>query len=156
MTTKTLILYYSWSGTTNKLAKLLQQNTNADMIELKVPEDTFSDDMYQTSDIAKAQLANNELPKLTNQLPNLNDYDLLLVGGPVWSGNVSTPVRSFLGQLGNYQGKLAPFYTDAGSAGVYEDDFQKLTQGHSVLSGLGLTSGELNQQSVTAWISKLN
>ena len=53
MASKVLIVYYSWSGHTATLAKYLQQATDADLLALRVPEQTFSSDMYDTSGRAK-------------------------------------------------------------------------------------------------------
>lgn len=41
MASKVLIVYYSWSGHTATLAKYLQQATDADLLALRVPEQTF-------------------------------------------------------------------------------------------------------------------
>jgi len=160
MSEKNLIVYYSWSGTTAKMAKLLQKVTDGKLEEIKVGADVFSNDMYRTSDIAQQQLASGELPDVQN-ISNLSDYDLVLVGGPVWSGQVSTPVRSFLKQTSGFQGKIAPFYTSAGSDEKYETDFGKLTDGLDVVTGIGMTSGSLqNEESASTqlsdWIKQIN
>ena len=93
--TKRLIVTYSWSGNTAKMATALQQVTGADQVMLTVAADTFSTDMYATSDIANQQLASGKLPALTNSLPDLRQYGTIVVGGPVWSAEVATPVRRF-------------------------------------------------------------
>lgn len=78
--TKTMIVYYSWSGRTAALAHQLQQLTQANTYELKVPAGTFSQDMYETSDLAKAQRRTGKLPAFTQPLPDLAGYDLILIG----------------------------------------------------------------------------
>lgn len=157
MAKKTLIVYYSWSQTTKRMAESLKKVTQADLVELTVPAGTFSSDMYQTSDMAQAQLRANKLPELTNDTPNIDDYDLILVGGPVWSGEVATPVRSFLNQLTNFKGQVAPFYTSAGSDEKYGANFQSLTK-VKTLSGLGLTASDLSHAEPTLknWWENLN
>lgn len=124
MAGKVLIATYSWSGTTQRAADQLAQGLpNADQYKIDVPAGTFSSDMYQTDDIAKKQIADNNYPQLVNQLPDLSQYDLVLVGSPVWSGKPASPIHTFLAQIQDYQGKLATFYTDVGSAGDYEKVF---------------------------------
>jgi len=154
MPTKVLIVDYSWSGTTAKMATALQRVTGATRITLTVPAGTFPNDMYATADVASQQLASGDLPKLTNALPGLTQVDTILVGGPVWSAQVATPVRSFLQQLANFTGTVAPFYTDAGTPGSYEDDFASLIPQASVVAGIGMTAGDLataDQQLTTWW-----
>jgi len=157
MTNNVLIVDYSWSGNTAKLATIIQQETSADRLDLTVSAGTFPDDMYATADVANQQLASAQLPVLTSEQPRLDQVQLLLVGGPVWSGKVATPVRSFLQQLQGYQGMVAPFYTDAGTPGDYETDFAKLVPSLSVATGLGVATSELAQsnQRVVNWLQKL-
>ncbi|MCT4487560.1 flavodoxin family protein [Levilactobacillus parabrevis] len=153
MASSTLIVDYSWSGTTAQMAVDLQQVTGADKVNLTVAQGTFPPDMFATADVASQQLSSGNLPTLTNGLPDFSHYQTLLVGGPVWSGKVATPVRSFLQQLGAFRGVVAPFYTDAGNPGGYEDDFEQLiTQGTFVM-GLGMTAGDLprDQQVLRGW-----
>lgn len=82
MEKKILIATYSWSGYTkrlaNQIAKLLP---GADQYQIAVPAGTYDlTDMYATSDRAKNQLATGELPPLANPIPELDQYDLILVG----------------------------------------------------------------------------
>ena len=156
MLNKTLIAYYSWSGHTAALAKQLQALTNADMYEIQVPTDTFSKDMYKTSDIAKAQLQAGQLPSLVQKLPDYTNYETILVGGPVWSGAPATPVLSFLTTLKNTDALLAPFYTDAGNAGDYEKTFRQAAGEHSVVGGLGLSNNRVAsaQTQIKQWLNQ--
>lgn len=124
MTKKILIAYYSWSNTTKQVAKNLAQALNADLLELKVKDDVFSSDMYETSAIAKAQIKTKNFPALLTKLPEISQYETILVGSPVWSGVPATPIYSFLKQITNFKGKLATFYTDVGSAGDYSKIFK--------------------------------
>jgi len=143
MTNNVLLVDYSWSGTTTKMADLLQKLTGADRVDLTVAAATFSTDMYATADIANKQLATGNLPELTNARPDLTGVSLILVGGPVWSGKVATPVRSFLSQLSTYQGTVVPFYTDAGTPGGYEADLKQLIPAVKVAPGIGMSASQL-------------
>lgn len=149
MTKKVLIAYYSWSGNTAKLAQLLQQVTDGDRYEIKVGADVFSSDMYATSDIATKQRATGTLPELVGTLPDVSQYATVLIGGPVWSGDLATPVLKFIQQITPVAGVLAPFYTDAGTAGDYEAAFAKAAA-QPVQPGLG-TNGSGTLAQVQAW-----
>ncbi|WP_300558018.1 flavodoxin [Companilactobacillus sp.] len=137
MSKKTLIAYYSWSGRTKRLAeKIAAVIGDSDIFEIKVPAGTFSQDMYETSDIATKQIKDHNLPKLTDQVNNLNDYQTILVGGPVWSNAPSSSVDSFLQVIQGFQGTVAPFYTDAGSFDKYEGNFADMAGSLHVVEGL--------------------
>ncbi|KRN18149.1 flavodoxin [Lacticaseibacillus camelliae DSM 22697 = JCM 13995] len=154
---KTLIAYYSWSGHTAALAERLHAQTHADLYEIKAPADTFSVDMYETADIAKAQLKAGQLPPLAEPLPDLSKYDTILVGGPVWSGAPATPVLSFLAAIPDDDVRLAPFYTDAGTPGDYEAVFKRAAGKHSIASALGLPGSKVAtaQTQIQQWLNQL-
>lgn len=114
---KVLIAYYSWSGTTKRLSeKLHNLISNSDLLEIKIPAGTFSSDMYQTADIYEKQKAVNALPKVLNIPKNINQYDQILLGSPVWDWGVSSPVMSFMHEIQDFNGKVYPFYTSVGNS----------------------------------------
>lgn len=157
MANKTLVVYYSWSATTATMAELVKNVTQSEVAELTVADEVFPSDMYATADIAKQQLATGQLPALTTVLPDLSQYDTIYVGGPVWGGQVATPVATFLSQLGQFKGTLVPFYTDAGTPGAYEADFKRqVAAAMTVKPGLGMTARQLQAvtqatQTIQAW-----
>lgn len=124
MTKKILIAYYSWSNNTKQVAKKLAQALDADLLELAVKNNVFSTDMYKTSEIAKTQIKTGTFPALVTEIPDTSQYEAILVGGPVWSGAPATPIHSFLAQIADFKGKVATFYTDAGSVGTYGEVFK--------------------------------
>lgn len=149
---KVLIAYYSWSGRTQKIARELQTNLiDSDLYQITVAHDVFAQDMFKTSDIAKQQLANHQLPPLTSPSCHFNQYDLILLGSPVWSGKPATPVYSFFKQLAGFQGKVAGFYTDAGNAGDYVSAFTALGKTAKV----AIVGTHDNQTNLTTWAKKL-
>lgn len=86
MAKQALILYYSQFGDTARIASKIHEATGADIVRIKVPDDTFPLDMEETGRIYQQQLKTHDFPKLVTTLPDLSYYDLILVGGPVWNG----------------------------------------------------------------------
>ena len=111
MVKQALIVYYSQFNNTTKLAKLIQDATKAPALRLHVADSVYPNNMEATGRIYQKQLTQHQLPTLTNSLPKLNQYDVILVGGPVWNGNVAAPVIEFLRNIQEYQGLIAPFST---------------------------------------------
>lgn len=150
--TKILIATYSWSGRTQAVAKKLAKNLeNADTYTLEVAPDTFDNDMFETDAIATSQIKSDNYPKLVNKIPDISNYDLILVGSPVWRGAPATPVHTFLEEIKDYSGKVASFYTDAGSAGSYEETFRKWAHDLNVV---GTHEGSAND--LVAWVKGLS
>ena len=150
---KTLIATYSRSGRTHEVAQEIKHlMPNADMYEIEVAPDTFDRDMYKTDEIATAQIKNHQYPDLVNEVPNVDQYDLVLVGSPVWRGAPATPVHTFLEKIQNYSGRVASFYTDAGMPDRYEDTFKQwagklnILPAHEGSNGLATWIKELDQE----------
>lgn len=131
---KVLIAYYSWSGRTKKLADAIADTIPVNTeLELRVPKGTFSDDMYQTFDISKKQVADNQYPAIQNLDFDPNQYDLILVGSPVWGGMPATPIHTFLDKIQGFKGEVGTFYTDAGTVGDYGQVFKEWAKGLNVV-----------------------
>lgn len=149
--TKVLIATYSQSGRTQAVAdQLASLISSADQYQITVEDGIFSNDMYETDAIATKQIQTGDFPELTKAMPNAKDYDLILVGSPVWRGAPATPVHTFLGNLNGYQGKVATFYTDAGSAGDYEKNFKDWA------SGLNVIGAHEGSQNLRQWVEQLS
>lgn len=107
---KVLVAYFSYSGTTKNVATALGEKTGGDLFEIAV-QDGYSD-VYQESN---REIRNNERPVLTNTVSNMDEYDIVFVGYPVWWHATPAPINTFLESY-NLTGKLIiPFCTSGGS-----------------------------------------
>ena len=148
---KVLIATYSWSGRTAQVAQEIAQSLdNADTYKIDVAPNTFDSDMFKTDAIATGQIKNNRYPALTTPVPDVSQYDLILVGSPVWRGAPATPVHTFLDQIQGFSGKVAPFYTDAGTANGFEDTFKQWA------GKLNVLPGHEGSNNLAAWVKELN
>jgi flavodoxin len=110
---KTLVVFYSRTGTTKKVGEMIAQKLNADVEEIKDTVDRSGAKGYLISgrDAMKKRLTKLEPSKF-----NPADYDLVIIGTPVWGWNMSVPVRTYLTeQKDNFQNKVAFFVTMGGS-----------------------------------------
>lgn len=93
--TRILVVYFSRSGTTRRLAKLLAERLNADIEEICDYRNRSGLGGYLRS-----------LMEAVRQIPaeivphglDVASYDLVIIGTPVWAGSVSTPVRGYLAE----------------------------------------------------------
>lgn len=110
---KTLVTYFTLTGNTEKAAKIIQKETSADIyqIELVTP---YPSEYREQTELAKQQMKDNVLPEIKPLPANIEEYDVVFVGSPVWWGTMSTPVRTFLAS-GALKGKTVfPFVTHGG------------------------------------------
>lgn len=157
---RTLIVYYSLTNNTEKVATMLQDKIGGDIYEIEIYK-TYPDVVSEVSAEAREERESGNLPELKGELPNLDDYDLILVGGPVWSMTLSSPLMNYLKQT-DFNGKdVVAFWTDDAMAGGYFDDFQDQVNNGNVLDGFGmsnvsdLSDDEINDN-LDSWIDDIS
>src|SRR6056297_1668923 len=106
-----LVVYYSRSGMTKKIAQAIAEKLGADQEEIISLEERKGLTGYLKSGQEAAQ---KKLAKIKPPEKKVGDYDLVIVGTPVWVGTMSSPVRTYLNSnLGRFR-KVA-FFTTQGS-----------------------------------------
>ncbi len=86
-TAKSLVVYFSWSGNTEKVAKSIQSQTGSDIFEI-VPKTAYSEDYNTVVADAKTEQQNNARPEISGTIDNIDDYDTIYVGFPNWWGDM--------------------------------------------------------------------
>ena len=124
---KTAIVYYSMNGNTAMVAGKLAAGMDADLIELK-PETAYPDKGFKKFLWGGKSALMAETPKLTPYTFQTEDYDQVVIGFPVWAGNVTPPIRTFAQENREaLKGKLiSAFACQSGTGG--EKAFRKLME----------------------------
>lgn len=108
----TLIAYYSMTGHTRDIATELRRATGADIEEIAEPKPR-----HGFTGVVRAlidSIARRTPPIVTAHRDPAN-YDLLLIGGPVWAGRMAAPVRTYAERYGVKAPRVAFFCTEGGS-----------------------------------------
>lgn len=113
---KSLVVYYSQTGTTKAVAEIFQKELNADILELKckVP---YPDDFNATIEASRDEVKENTGRALVNGKVNLRKYHTIYIGYPVWFGTYAPPVATFLKE-NNLSGKNVVLFCTFGSGGT--------------------------------------
>lgn len=112
--TKILVAYFSYSGTTRNIATALSEKLDADLFEI-VPKESYSN-VYTESN---REIRHNEKPELTDGVENMDDYDIVFVGYPVWWQATPAPVNTFLESY-DLTGKLIIPFCTSGESDISE------------------------------------
>ena len=108
-----LIAYFSWSGNTRRIAEEIRRQTGADIFEI-VPIPAYSDDYNTVLMEAQRDQHDKARPAITNPLPGLDEYDVILLGYPNWWASIPMPIASFLESY-DFSGKtILPFCSHGG------------------------------------------
>ena len=152
-----LIAYFSWSGNTEQVAQIIQQETGGDLFEI-APATPYTDDYNELLDIAQQEQSDNARPELAGQVENWEQYDTIFVGYPNWWSDAPMAVYTFLESY-DWSGKtLVPFNTSAsGGFGRSLSGLEESAAGASILDGISFTERTLGdaQSEVAAWLDEL-
>ncbi|HJA63047.1 MAG TPA: flavodoxin [Candidatus Intestinimonas stercoravium] len=152
-----LIAYFSWSGNTEQVAQIIQQETGGDLFEI-APATAYTDDYNELLDIAQQEQSDNARPELAGQVENWEQYDTVFVGYPNWWSDAPMAVYTFVESY-DWDGKtLVPFNTSAsGGFGRSLLGLEESASGAAILEGISFTERTLGdaQSEVTAWLDSL-
>lgn len=157
---KVLIMYFSLTGNTIPVAEKLQELTEGDLYRIETVRD-YPLERPARTEVPKKELDSGVWPELKNPLPDFSQYDLILLGGPVWWYTVSTPLRSVL-QKADFAGKkVAPFVTHEGGMGDYWQYFEENVSNGIVLEGVDFykvrnETDKSLEKKLSTWLEKLD
>ena len=122
---KTAIVYYSMSGNTAITAEKLAEGTGADLIRI-APEKAYPDRGFRKFLWGGKSAVMAETPVLQPYTFDAEQYDLVILGFPVWAGSFAPPLRTFVQENKEVlRGrKIAAFACQSGSGA--EKAFRKL------------------------------
>lgn len=149
-----LIAYFSWSGNTEQVAQIIQQETGGDLFEI-TPATAYTDDYNELLDIAQQEQSDDARPELAGQVENWEQYDTIFIGYPIWWGDAPKIISTFL-ETYDFDGKtIVPFCTSGSSPiGGSVSDLEALTDGATWLEGQRF-SGSASQETVSQWVDSL-
>lgn len=109
-----LVVYFSWSGNTKKVAESIQAQTGADIFEI-VPTEPYMDEYNELLDIAQDEQRNNARPDISEVIENMDAYSTIYLGFPNWWGDMPMILYSFLDDYDLSEKTVVPFCTSGGS-----------------------------------------
>lgn len=157
---KTLIVYYSATGTTEGIAKLIAEKTGGDLFELE-PVDTYTnEDLDWTKRDSRVSVEHDNenarnVELLETVVPDFDSYETVYIGYPIWWGIAAWPVDTFV-KSNDFTGKTVIPFCTASSSGVGQSG--KLLE---EMAGTGnWLDGEIfrrsaTQEDINKWVDSL-
>ena len=141
---KILVAYFSHSGNTKKIAEEIQSKTGGELFEIKTVN-AYSDDYDTVLDEAKKELNDNARPELSDSVKDMAQYQTVIIGYPIWWGDMPMAVYSFLDEYDLSGKTVLPFCTHGGS-GLSETDknIQNEEKDAKVTDGLAISDSSLD------------
>ena len=156
-----LVVYFSATGNTKAVAEAIAASAGADIYEI-VPEQPYtSDDLNYNDRSTRATAEQNDpnaRPAISGGIDNLDEYDVIYVGYPIWWGDMPRIMYTFFDTYDLSGKTIAPFCTSGGSGlsgtpGTIAD----IESGAAVLDGLHVSdsSADNSQDSVNEWLMSI-
>lgn len=155
---KRLVAYFSASGVTARTAEALAEAANADLFEIRptVPYTTADLNWMDKKSRSSVEMSDpDSRPEIADRLANMDEYDTVFVGFPVWWYVAPTIINTFLESY-DFSGKtVIPFATSGGSGlGNTESILHKLCSDTTKWKA-GKLIGRADRASLTEWINEL-
>lgn len=137
---KTLIVYYSRTNVTKKIAEMIRKELNCDIEEITDGDKYKGKIGYMKGGMNASMGRTSDINPITK---NPADYDLVIIGTPVWASNMCTPIYTYLLKYNQQIKNMASFCTCIG--GGYEKALEKIAEvsGKPQLSTMFLTSKDI-------------
>ena len=156
-TAKSLVVYFSWSGNTEKVAKSIQSQTGSDIFEI-VPKTAYSEDYNTVVADAKTEQQNNARPEISGTIDNIDDYDTIYVGFPNWWGDMPMILYTFFDTY-DLSGKTVALFCTSGGSGLSNtvNEVKELEPNATVTKGLhiGSSASSNPDSAVKSWLDEI-
>ena len=155
---KALIIYYSFGGNTERIAKMIEKETGADMLEINTAK-PYTGSYNEIVDQGHREINSNFLPELKPFEADFDKYDTIIIGSPVWWYTYAPAMRSFLNKVKLSGKTVYPFATNGGWIGHTFEDFAATLPDCTVEKGLNVYFDEstlrTSQAAITAWAKQI-
>lgn len=160
-TGKTLVVYFSATGTTQGVAQTIADTVGADLFEV-VPSDPYtSDDLTWTNNDSRVSREHNDeglraVALESTDVDGWDDYDTVFIGYPIWWGIAAWPMSSFVA-VNDFTGKtVIPFCTSTSSGiGQSGELLAELADAGTWLDGQRFSRGS-SEADIASWVNGLN
>ncbi len=158
---KTLLVYYSYTGQTKLIAEKIKKELDCDVIELQ-PVIPFSTNYQEVVDEYQSNESEKKMVDIKDIDVNLEEYDKIIIGSPVWWYTITPVVRAFLKKYDLTGKNVYPFATNAGWLGRTFKEIENICNG-DIQTGLNVLFSEdyrekkclISEQEINNWVKSI-
>lgn len=109
-----LVAYFSWGGNTRRAAQEIHRAAGGDIVEIRAVK-AYPSGYRDTAAAAKPEFDGELLPEVDFAPIDMDDYDVIMLGYPIWYGREPRAIASFLSRVDTRGRTILPFATSGGS-----------------------------------------
>ncbi len=155
----TLVVYFSRTGNTEKIAEYLIDITHADSYVIEAAVPYTDEDIAYTNSSCRANKEQNDKtarPEIADPIESIDSYDVIYLGYPIWWGEEPRIIDTFLESYDFSDKIVVPFCTSASSGNTTsEKNIANLVPIGNQLEGKRF-SASASKESVKAWVDSLD
>lgn len=157
---KKIVIFYSFEGNTKLIAENIAKTIDADLLELKPKKEIKSKGFMKYIWGGKAVIMKTK-PELFPIDKDIQKYDVLLIGTPVWAWTYAPPLNTFFTAYSLSNKKIALFCCYSGGEGKIFDKMKKNLKNNQILGEIGFRdplkiATENNIQKAKDWAENIN
>jgi len=145
-TSKSVVVYFSQTGATKKLAQVFKEARNADEFELQLVK-SFPSTYDSTIAEVRAERESKQWPALVNAKLDVDKYDTVFLGYPIMFGTFTPPIYTFL-EANDLSGKVVVPFCTYGSGGrkASSEELKTLEPNANVTLAYGISNKRINAE----------
>ncbi len=152
---KTLVTYFSASGVTKRVAERVANLKQADLFEIEPFKKYTNEDLDWTNKESRSTIEMQDKtsrPQIVNKIPNLDDYDTVIIGFPVWWYTAPTIINTFIEENDLSNKNIYIFVTSGSSSfGGSLKDLKETYPTLNFVSGIRLTPSSSDDE-ILNWL----
>lgn len=125
---KTIVIYYGYGKHTKMIAERIKDELGCDILEIQ-PKIPYSTDYQTVVDETEDNLESRKTPEIKDIEIDLDKYEKIIIGTPVWWYTIAPPIRTFLTKYDLSGKEVYLFATNAGWLGRAFDEIKELCKG---------------------------
>ena len=154
---KTLVAYFSATGTTQAVAKDLAEVTGATLYEIKPEVAYTAADLDWTDKTSRSSVEMQDRafrPAIVKDLKDAGTYDVIFIGFPVWWYTAPTLINTFIETYG-FKGKTVIFFATSGGSSIDKANADFKKQYPEINWKAGKTLNAASREDIKAWVDSL-
>ena len=169
MQAKTLIVYYSYTNNVHRIVSDLKTQIDADIIRVEPAEEglDYAANNYALGSALISAIRrdpNNpeSYPDIKTTINNLDEYDTIIIGAPLWWSNMAAPLQTFLftygAQMANKNIGLIVSSASSGISGVEADAKRLIPEGKFMTPSLWIRSSQTSNchNMIAEWLEEID
>ena len=157
-----LVAYFSATGNTEAVAKHIANSLNATLFEIASEIPYTTEDLNWRDNTSRSQIEQNDgtaRPAFTGTVENMDSYEIIFLGYPIWNGTIPRIIYTFLESY-DFTGKTIMPFSTSGSSGNSQSivAIQNILSDSNIGESLNITRENLNRSNemVSEWLSGLD